>query len=109
MGHGLIQALADTRENLSIVGLDLRPASDAVGNCCTETLAGDIRDQALLEHLAERYHFIRIFHLAALLSSSAEQAPIQAFEVNIGGTMNLMRLAIESEQRTGHTLSFISS
>ena len=102
MGHGLIRALAETEENLAIVGLDLRPASDEVANCCTETLSGDIRDQALLEGLAERYHFTRVFHLAALLSSSAEQAPIQAYEVNIGGTMNLMRMAVESQQTTGH-------
>ena len=103
MGHGLIRALADSAENLSIVGLDLRPATDEVSACCQETLAGDIRDQSLLEELSQRYHFTRIYHLAALLSTSAEQAPIQAFEVNIGGTMNLLRTAIETRDQTGVT------
>ena len=103
MGHGLIRALAESSEQLSIVGLDLRPATDEIADCCSETLAGDVRDQSLLDGLARRYHFTQVYHLAALLSTSAEQAPIQAFEVNLGGTMNLLRLAIETRDQTGVT------
>ncbi len=103
MGHGLIRALAERDSECAIVGLDLRPADDSIGALCAETLTGDIRDTELLESLAGRYRFGRIFHLAAMLSSSAERAPLLAYEVNVGGTMNLLRLAIAERERTGET------
>ena len=103
MGHGLIRALAERDSECAIVGLDLRPADQSIGALCTETLTGDIRDTELLEGLAKRYRFGRIFHLAAMLSSSAERAPLLAYEVNVGGTMNLLKLAIAERERTGAT------
>ena len=70
MGHGLIRALAERDSECAIVGLDLRPADDSIGALCAETLTGDIRDTELLEDLAGRYRFGRIFHLAAMLMQS---------------------------------------
>ena len=101
MGHGLIQALAEREPECLIVGLDLQPIKDSIAACCVETLAGDVRDIGLLEDLARRYRFERIFHLAAMLSSSAERAPLVAYDVNVGGTMNLLRLALAERDRTG--------
>ncbi|MDG1898509.1 MAG: NAD-dependent epimerase/dehydratase family protein [Phycisphaerales bacterium] len=101
MGHGLIRALADRDPDCAIVGLDLRPTEDSIGALCTETLTGDIRDTEMLEELASRYRFGHVFHLAAMLSSNAERAPLLAYEVNVGGTMNLLRLAIAERDRTG--------
>lgn len=101
MGHGLIHALAARDPECAIVGLDLRPADKSIGALCAETLTGDIRDTEMLEDLASRYRFGRVFHLAAMLSSSAERAPLLAYEVNVGGTMNLLRLAITERERTG--------
>ena len=101
MGHGLIHALAARDPECAIVGLDLRPADDSIGALCAETLTGDVRDTHLLEHLAGRYRFGHVFHLAAMLSSSAERAPLLAYDVNVGGTMNLLRLAIAERERTG--------
>ena len=101
MGHGLIRALADRDPDCAIVGLDLRPAEHSIGALCIETLTGDIRDTEMLEDLASRYRFGHVFHLAAMLSSNAERAPLLAYEVNVGGTMNLLRLAIAERDRTG--------
>ena len=40
------------------------------------------------------YEFETIYHLAALLSTRAELSPQSAHDVNVGGTMNLLNLAI---------------
>ena len=101
LAHGLIRALAAHEENVSIVALDKRSSDEVTSEFCTETIVGDVRDLDMLEGLAERYAFNRVYHLAAMLSSSAEHAPIRAYEVNVGGTMNLLRLAISESTRTG--------
>ena len=103
MGYGLIHALARAEENLAIVGFDLKGLPDEVADCCTETVTGDVRDQALLEGLAERYSFGRIYHLAAMLSSSAELAPDRAYQVNVGGTRNLLNIAVDERDATGRS------
>ena len=101
LAHGLIRALAAHEENLSIVALDKRPPDGVTSEFCSETITGDVRDLDMLEELSERYAFNRVYHLAAMLSSSAEHAPIRAYEVNVGGTMNLLRLAVAESTRTG--------
>jgi nucleoside-diphosphate-sugar epimerase len=103
MGHGLIQSLARTEENPAIVAFDLRELPESLGQYCTETIVGDVRDDSLLEELAGRYSFGRIFHLAAMLSSTAEKSPDRAYEVNVGGTRNLLNLAVDERDRTGHS------
>jgi diadenosine tetraphosphatase ApaH/serine/threonine PP2A family protein phosphatase len=42
-----------------------------------------------------------IFHLAALLSTRAEFTPETAHEVNVRGTLNLLKLAVEQVQPDG--------
>ena len=103
MGFDLIRQLAAGEENASIVGFDLRPLSDEVARYCTETVVGDVQDLALLESLGDRYSFGRIYHLAAMLSSSAERSPGRAYDVNVGGTMNLLRLAVHERDETGRS------
>ena len=46
-------------------------------------------------HLLAMYEMTEIYHLAALLSTRAEFTPETAHEVNVGGTINLLRLAAE--------------
>ena len=101
LAHGLIRALQEREENLTIVGLDKRSLGGDTAEYCAETIVGDVRDLDLLEGLAEQYAFDRVFHLAAMLSSSAEHSPVLAYEVNVGGTMNLLRLAVSETTRTG--------
>jgi nucleoside-diphosphate-sugar epimerase len=53
------------------------------------------------------YRITRIFHLAAMLSTRAEYAPEAAHDVNVTGTMNLLRLASEQARSHGETVRFI--
>jgi threonine 3-dehydrogenase len=103
MGHDLIRAIARSEENVAIVGFDLRPLDNHIAQYCAETVVGDVQNLELLQSITDRYSFGRIYHLAAMLSSSAERAPGRAYDVNVGGTMNLLHLAVDERDATGRS------
>ena len=105
MGHGLIAALHQ-KNNINIVALDLNPLDDSISALANEELIGNILDQGLIEQLNGEYEFDTIYHLAALLSTRAEFSPRAAHDVNVGGTVNLLNLAIEQGRSQGNVVKF---
>jgi nucleoside-diphosphate-sugar epimerase len=105
MGHGLIHALHEARR--PVVALDVRELDPAVRAMCSSAYAGDICDGALLERLHAQYEIGCIFHLAALLSTRGEFAPETAHAVNVGGTLNMLRLAAEQARSHGQRVLFM--
>ncbi|MDP6852878.1 MAG: NAD-dependent epimerase/dehydratase family protein [Candidatus Marinimicrobia bacterium] len=105
MGHGLITAL-HARNNVSIVALDLNPLDKALSGLVYEELIGNILDQSLIEQLNGEYEFDAIYHLAALLSTRAEFSPRAAHDVNVGGTLSLLNLAVEQGRSRGVPVKF---
>ena len=105
MGHGLITAL-HKKNNVNIVALDLNPLDDSISVLVHEEFIGNILDQGLIEQLNGEYEFDRIYHLAALLSTRAEFSPRAAHDVNVGGTLNLLNLAIEQGRSQGNAVKF---
>ncbi|MBM4060572.1 MAG: NAD-dependent epimerase/dehydratase family protein [Planctomycetes bacterium] len=106
IGHGLVEHFAANSQH-DVVALDLKPLEAPLGGRCTANLAGDILDQALLQRIAAEHDIHEIYHLAALLSTSAERAPAQAHQVNVGGTLNLLHLAHEHSRRSGHPVKLL--
>lgn len=111
MGHGLLEAFARERFNAggdvpAIVAIDLRELSATSKGLCDESFAGDVTDSALLSRLIAQYEISEIYHLAALLSTRSEYVPETAQEVNVGGTINLLRIAVEAARSTGETVKF---
>ena len=53
------------------------------------------------------YEIHTIFHLAALLSTRAEFTPEAAHEVNVRGTLNLLKLATEESRWHGKRVKFL--
>lgn len=106
MGHGLIERLAEDGAK-NIIALDIRAIDDAMKPFCTATIAGDILEERLLERLQSEYEIHTIYHLAALLSTRAEFTPEAAHRVNVDGTMNLMKLAIEQSRWHGQPVKFM--
>ena len=104
MGHGLVSALC--REH-DVVALDLKACEPELTKMCRATMVGDILDSKLLERLASEYEIHAIFHLAALLSTRSEFSPETAHEVNVTGTLNLLKLAVEQERRRGPRVKFL--
>jgi len=106
VGNGLIHRLAD-RDGYDILALDLKDVDDETGARCQARIVGDILDQRLLERLVSEYEIHAIFHLAALLSTRAEFTPETAHEVNVRGTLNLLKLAVEQSRWHGRQVKFL--
>lgn len=106
MGNGLIHKLAESLE-YDILALDLKEVDEGIGTLCQARIVGDILDQRLLERLVSEYEIHAIFHLAALLSTRAEFTPETAHEVNVRGTLNLLKLAVEQARWHGRPVTFL--
>jgi threonine 3-dehydrogenase len=106
LGHGLIHYLAE-RGDTSILALDIRTMDSDLVRRCAATRIGDILDHHLLERLISEFEISEIFHLAALLSTRAEFVPETAHQVNVQGTLNLLRMAMEEARSLGQPVKFL--
>jgi nucleoside-diphosphate-sugar epimerase len=106
LGHALVHRLAD-QGGVDVLALDVRPLDPALARRCAAVQVGDILDRRLLDRLASEFEIDTIFHLAALLSSRAEFVPETAHEVNVDGTLNLLRLAVDEARAVGRPVRFL--
>jgi nucleoside-diphosphate-sugar epimerase len=106
VGHGLIRGLYD-QGCRSIVAIDLRELEPEIRGMCMQTVAGDICDPMLLGRLLAMFEVREIYHLAALLSTRSEFTPETAHDVNVGGTLGLLRLAAEQARSHGQPVKFV--
>ncbi|MFM8437815.1 MAG: NAD-dependent epimerase/dehydratase family protein [Candidatus Kapaibacterium sp.] len=107
IGHSLLEALH--AEGKSIIAVDLQPFSDEAAARCARTYSGtmgDITNPDLYTDLLN-YDVTEVFHLAALLSTSAEKNPSLAQTVNVGGTLRLLEYARETGKRLGTPVVFM--
>ncbi len=106
IGHGLIHRLAENG-GYDILALDIRELDEEIAPLCSAAMVGDILDRRLLERLVSEFEIHAIFHLAALLSTRAEFTPETAHEVNVQGTLNLLKLAVEQSRWHGQQVKFL--
>ncbi|HEU4368355.1 MAG TPA: NAD-dependent epimerase/dehydratase family protein [Methylomirabilota bacterium] len=106
MGHALVHRLAETGD-VDVVALDVRPLDADLARRCAAVRVGDILDRRLLDRLTSEFEIATIFHLAALLSTRAEFVPETAHEVNVDGTLNLLRLAVDEARARGGPVTFL--
>ncbi|MEW5869292.1 MAG: NAD-dependent epimerase/dehydratase family protein [Chloroflexota bacterium] len=105
IGDSLVRSLSEQGE-AQIVTLDLKPLPPENAQLVTH-VQGDLMDQALLARLVSEYEIGTIYHLAALLSTRAEFSPDMAHQVNVEGTLNLLKLAAEQSEWRGEPVLFI--
>ena len=105
IGDSLVRSLSAQGET-QIVTLDLRPLPPENSKLSTH-IQGDLMDQALLARIVSEYEIATIYHLAALLSTRAEFTPEMAHQVNVEGTLHLLRLASEQSQWRGEPVLFL--
>lgn len=105
IGHALVKALAQQNE-FPLVTLDLQPLPDDINGLSTH-IEADLLDANVLERLISEFEFERIFHLAALLSTRGEFSPVMTHEVNVNGTMRLLKLAAEQSEWRHRPVQFI--
>jgi len=105
IGDALVNHLLEEGTS-DLITLDINPLPvDLRGK--TTHLEGDICDEALLARLVSEYEIDTIYHLAALLSTRAEFTPEAAHQVNVEGTLGLLRMASDQSQWRGRPVLFI--
>jgi threonine 3-dehydrogenase len=105
IGHGLIRHLA--QEDATIVALDVNPLDKNLRDLVKTWIVGDILDQILLGRLVVEHQVRVVYHLASILSTKAEYNPETAHRINVEGTLNLLRLAVEQSNWQGESVKFI--
>lgn len=105
VGHALIKKLAEDNNNV-LLTLDLQPLPEDIRHLTTH-IEGNLLDNILLARMISQYEIDAMYHLAALLSTSSEFAPDMAHQVNVEGTLNLLKLAAEQSQWRNKPIQFI--
>jgi nucleoside-diphosphate-sugar epimerase len=106
IGHGLIQYLGE-QSRRSIIAIDLQPLDNYLKPFVNHFIQGDILDDPMLDNLGSKHQIVSIFHLASILSTKAEENPELAHKVNVDGSMNLFKLAINQLQQNSNRVKFI--
>lgn len=110
IGAALLRRLADEPEAGPVVSVDLRPLPDGLGPAAPrEHFRGDILDEALWERLEGRFRPHRVFHLAAVLSTRAEEVPRLAHRVNAEGAARLLSRSLGWAEPGRPTVFFFPS
>jgi len=105
VGQALLRTLA-AQGNSRILTLDLHSLPSDIASLATH-VEGDLLDEYLLSRLVSEYEIDTIYHLAALLSTRSEITPEMAHQVNVEGTLTLLRLASEQSQWRNQSIQFI--
>lgn len=106
IGRSLMQRL-HAEGRYRVVTVDLTPLPEKYRGYCLETYAGNIMDRYLLDQIAAHHEIEVVFHLAALLSTRGERDPELAHQVNVEGTLHLLRMAQNQSGRLGRAVRFI--
>lgn len=106
IGHGLIRHLAK-QSDIRIVALDVQPLDHNLLSCVDRFIQGDILDHMLLGRLVAEFEIRTIYHLASILSTKTEYNPETGHRINVEGTLNLLRLAVEQSQWQGRRVKFL--
>ena len=106
VGHGLITYLGE-QGVVRIVALDIKELDPDLKPFCSRFIQGDILDSRLLERLVTEYEIETIYHLASVLSTSAEFKPEAAHRINVEGTLNLLNLAVEQSNWQKRSIKFL--
>lgn len=94
IGSELVPALRARYGEDAVVASDIRqPTGPVAEGGPFEVL--DCRDGAALARIAARYRIDTIYHLAAILSATAERDPQKAYDVNMNGLYAVLEVARE--------------
>lgn len=91
IGKELVQELCGIYGSSKIVASDIKPQSGI--ECDFEVL--DVLDTKALVEVIKKHNVKEVYHLAALLSATAEQKPLKGWELNMNGLMSVLELMRE--------------
>lgn len=105
IGQALIQSLSE-EGNTEIISLDLKPLPEQLAGM-SEHRQADLLDKDVIASLEGENSFSHIYHLAAVLSSTAELNPILAHQINSCITIDLLEMAARMSQAGGFSVKFL--
>ena len=92
LGTELTRALAEKFGNENIIATDFQDAvKEKFTYCSFQTL--NVMDKAALASIVEAHGVTQIYHLAAILSAAGEKNPLQAWDLNMVGLLNVLEIA----------------
>ncbi|GMU65417.1 MAG: UDP-glucose 4-epimerase [Acidobacteriota bacterium] len=103
IGSELVPALRARHGEDAVVASDIRVPSGSATDGPFEVL--DVTNFRQLQDLVRRQEIGTIFHLAALLSATAEERPHVAWEINMGGLYKVLEVARENRCALFHPSS----
>ena len=94
LGTELTKVLAEKYGNELIIATDFQESARSKFSYCNfQTL--NVLDKVELENIVKKDGVSQIYHLAAILSAAGEKNPIQAWDLNMGGLLNVLEVARE--------------
>jgi len=105
IGQALIQSLFEEGD-IEIVSLDLKPLPEKLSGM-SQHLQADLLDKDVLAKLENENSFSHIYHLAAVLSTTAEHDPILAHKINSCITIDLLEMAARISQAGKYSVKFL--
>jgi threonine 3-dehydrogenase len=106
IGHGLIERLV-ANGGSPIITVDLKPIDPLMRRMVEREYMGSNLEEHLLERILAEYEVDTIYHLAAILSTRAEFAPLTAHQVNVEGTLKLLDFAQAQGESHGRPVVFL--
>ena len=103
IGQALIKKFIKNPIN-QIITIDLEKSEN---DCLVyKSFHGSILDEKLIDNINNKYQINEIYHLAAILSTKAENNPTLATNVNINGTKNILDLSVKQCEKYNNQLLF---
>ena len=106
IGRSLLQTVAG-HGGFDVITLDLALPPESMRPMVAASYAGNIMDRYLLDQVAAHHEVDMVFHLAALLSARGERDPELAHQINVEGTLNVLRMATNQSVRLGRPVRFL--
>ena len=106
IGHSLVERLGNDSTR-PVITLDLNLLAAGLLSRVRTHFLGSILDGELLDRILSEYQVERIYHLAALLSTRSEFAPMMAHRVNVEGTMAMLDFAQKQGESHGFPVVFM--
>ena len=92
LGTELTKALVDQYGKDSVIATDFQEsAKNKFDYCAFQTL--NVMDKANLASIVTKEGVTQIYHLAAILSATGEQHTVEAWDLNMGGLLNVLEVA----------------
>ena len=92
LGTELTQVLANTYGNEAVIATDFQESvKSKFDYCAFQTL--NVMDKVALAAIVEKEGVTQVYHLAAILSALGEKNPVHAWDLNMGGLLNVLEVA----------------